>query len=217
MQRLLGSFALLAILALVVGAPHPLAAQVTLGINGGFVSSTFYGSDAEETESESGFNIGASLGIPFGSGRVALSPGVYWVQKGSGVVLDGIDGSFSTAYLEIPVLLSVGLTSPESSTAFRIFGGPQVSFETACDVSATDGSVTLEASCDDAEIVERNTVDFGLVFGAMVGFPLGERVQLQLSGGADFGFQTLDAEDDPWDIRNRSFFVNAGLAFPLGG
>jgi hypothetical protein len=217
MKRLLGSVIVLTALTAVVGAHHPLAAQLSFAINGGYVSSTFYGADAEDVESESGFDVGASLGIPLGGGRVALSPGVYWVQKGSGLVLDGIEGAFSTAYLEIPVLLSVGLTPPESSTAFRLFAGPQVSFETACDVSATEGTTTVEFSCDDAGIDERNTTDFGVVVGALVGFPIAESIQLQFSGGADFGLQTLDAEDDPWDIRNRSFFVNAGLAFPLGG
>jgi hypothetical protein len=217
MKRLLGSIVLLATLTLFTGADRALDAQLYLGVNGGFVSSTYVGDDAEDTESESGFNIGATLAIPLGSGRLALAPGIYWIQKGTGIVIDGIDGAFSTAYLEIPVLLSVGLTPAESSVAFSLFGGPQVSFETSCDISASDGSITIESSCDDADFTERNTVDFGAIFGAMVGFPMGETLQLQLSGGMDLGLRTLDAEDDPWDIRNRSFFLNAGVAFPLGG
>jgi hypothetical protein len=217
MQRLLASVVLLGTLTLLAETPRPLAAQVSLGINGGFVSSTFYGDDADSAESESGFNVGASLAVPLGSGRLALSPGLYWVQKGAGITDAGVSGVISTAYLEIPVLLSVGLTPPESTTAFRVFAGPQVSFETGCDVSASEGSITVEASCDDADFTERTKTDLGLILGAMVGFPLGETVELQLSGGVDFGLRTLDAEADPVDLKNRAFFVNAGVAFPLGG
>ncbi|UCC24772.1 MAG: PorT family protein [Gemmatimonadales bacterium] len=217
MQRLLASIVLLATVTLVAETPRPLAAQLSLGINGGLTSSTFYGDDAEDTANETGFNIGASLAIPLGEGRLALAPGLYWVQKGTGIDLDGVDAAFSTAYIEIPVLLSVGLTPPESGTSFRVFGGPQVSFETACDVSASEGSISVEASCDDVDFTERTTTDFGLILGAMVGFPMGETLQLQLSGGVDFGLRTLDAETDPADLKNRSLFLNVGVAFPLGG
>jgi hypothetical protein len=217
MKRFLGSFVLLSTLTLFAGAYSALDAQLYLGVNGGLTSSTFYGDDAEDTESETGFNVGASLAIPLGSGRLALAPGLYWVQKGAGLTLFDVDAAFTVAYLEIPVLLSVGLTPAESAVAFSLFGGPQISFETSCDISATDGSVTVESSCDDADFTERTTTDVGAIFGAMVGFPLGETLQLQLSGGLDFGLRTLDAETDPADLKNRSFFVNVGLAFPLGG
>ncbi len=214
MKKFMGAFVVAAFAGVAVAQPSD--AQLTLGINGGYVSSTFTGDDVVDAESESGFNVGASLGIPLGSGRFAFSPGVYWVQKGAGLTIDGISGSISPSYLEIPVLVSVTVTPDDSPAAFRIFAGPQFSIEVGCDVSAESGGVSAETSCDDAGFEERQSTDFGAIVGGLVAFPVSERLMLQLSGGADFGLRTLDSSSEEEDVKNRAFFINAGVAFPLG-
>lgn len=205
--------------SVLVATAAPVSAQMSLGISAGYVSANFVGDDVDELdpESVSGFSLGGWLGIPLG-GRFSVSPGAFYVQKGASADEPGTGTlAFDIAYLEIPVLLSVRLTSDDSNVGFSLFAGPAVGFEASCDVSLSDGTETFSASCDDADFADRQSLDVGALAGAGVQFPLGERLDLMLSGGIDMGLRTLDTSDNPDDVKNRAFFGSAGVVIPLGG
>jgi hypothetical protein len=59
-------------------------------------------------------------------------------------------------------------------------------------------------------------VDFGLVFGAGVAFPLGS-VQLIIDGRYDLGLSDInDYEGDTESIKNKAWQFMAGVGFPIG-
>ena len=207
------------VLSLALLSPRGASSQLALGFGGGIVSSTFVGDDTAEADpqSETGFSFGAWLAIPLG-GRLTFVPGAHLVQKGASFTEAGVgEGAIEFSYFEVPLLLSVAVTPEDSSVGFSIFAGPSIAFESGCTVSAESGSTSVSEDCDPAEDDERQTLDVGAVIGAGAQFPVGERLALMVSAGADLGLRTLDSGDDPDDIRNRAFFGSVALVVPLGG
>ena len=65
--------------------------------------------------------------------------------------------------------------------------------------------------------VAEQQVDFGVVFGAAVAFPLGS-VQLIIDGRYDLGLTNVnDTEGDDESLKNRAWQFMAGVGFPVGG
>ena len=120
-------------------------------------------------------------------------------------------------YFEIPLLASIGLTGPESSVGFSVHAGPTLAFEAGCDIEASDADTTASIDCDTFGFDERESMDLGLMAGATASFPVSEALSIVVSGGANFGLSTLDTSTDPADIKNRSYYLSAFAAFPLGG
>jgi hypothetical protein len=109
------------------------------------VSATWVGDDVSETsmniQSETGSSLGAWLAAPI-SDRVSIVPGAHYVQKGVASNVDELNGTvtFEAAYLDMPVLLSVRLTPPQTSTAFSLFAGPSFAFEVGCSGRLSQGA-----------------------------------------------------------------------------
>ena len=112
-------------------------------------------------------------------------------------------------------MLSLGLTPADTPVGFSIFAGPSFAFEMGCTLSFTDGVTSDSDDCDPAEDDDRQTFDIGGIVGATVQFPIGDRLALAVSGGADIGLRTLDTSPDPDDVRSRAFFGSVALAIPL--
>ena len=199
-------------------AAPDLSAQLTLGVSGGVVSSTLVGADieAEDPQSLTGLSLGAYLAIPL-AGRVSIVPGGHYVQKGAKSEEAGVGTlEFGVSYFELPVLLSLALTSEDSPVGFSVFAGPSFAFEVGCTETFTDTDGTSDSDdCAPADEDERQTFDVGALFGGTVQFPLTDQMALTVSGGADLGLRTLDTQDDPDDVRNRAFFGSVALAIPL--
>jgi hypothetical protein len=196
--------------------PSAVDAQMSVGVGGGIVSATFVGDDADDVDSRTGFSLGAWLAVPLAD-RISIVPGVNYVQKGAQAQVETITATFELSYMEIPVLFSFRLTPAESSTSFNLFAGPSISFEMGCNLKGEVDGTEVSQDCDDAGQDERQTVDFSGIVGGGVTFPISEQFGLNISGGVDFGFRTLDTAEDPSDIKNRAFFGSVALTFPVGG
>ena len=118
---------------------------------------------------------------------------------------------FNLDYIEIPVLLVVGI--PAGGLKIEFFAGPQVAFRTKCDIIATPtGGSTVTVACDDPLLggVEVESTDFGILVGGGVAVG-GFMAQVAL----DYGLTTLDAETDPDDVKNQAIYALIGWMFRL--
>jgi len=202
---------LLAVFLFTIG----LSAQITVGVGVGLVSSTFTGSDIDDddVDSKTGFSFGGWLAIPIGD-RVSIVPGAVYVQKGVTDNESGVDAKISLNYIEIPVVLSVSLTGPDSQVGFNLFGGPAFAFKAGCQLEGSGEGVTVSVDCDEAG-GEVKTLDISGVIGA--GVPAGESLSIWVNGGLDLSLTSWDGSDDSEDVKNRALFLSVGVSFPIGG
>ena len=196
---------------LFVGAT-PAMAQIGVGPIGGVSFSNISGSEKDDflpgRSGSTGFLIGAMFDFPLGV--VSIRPEAFYVQKGAKFSDDTFAAEFSLDYIEIPVLLVVGI--PVGSIKVEFFGGPQVAFQTKCDgTGAATGDPVETLPCDDPSIgIENATTDYGVIVGG--GVAVGSFLaQVAL----DYSLTTLDADPDPWDIRNQAIYVLVGWMFRL--
>lgn len=196
-------------------ALRPAEGQVlTIGAKGGATFATI--SDADGAFDDVGRRTGSVFGgfLTLGGNPIGLRAEVLLVQKGFEGVDDGADVQFDVDYVELPLLLVFQLGAGPVQPA--IYGGAAVGFERSCTISASGLDFSAEGDCDEPEFdVERETLDVGAVFGAELMFGLGG-ASLLVDGRYTAGLTTLDASDDPDEIKNRAFLLMAGVAIPIG-
>ena len=126
MQKLIYSALTYALASLLI-LPSAGSAQLSVGFNGGIVSSNLGGYFGEDLDADSrtGFFGGASLSIPLVQ-RLGLTVGAYFVQKGAEST---IPGTIEASYLEVPVLLDLALTGADAPFGFSLQAGPSIAFE----------------------------------------------------------------------------------------
>jgi hypothetical protein len=217
MKTLRFSFALL--LAAATGLAAPLSAQTTLGVKAGVsiadISASEEGTDVS-FDSRTGFIGGGFANFQLGE-TFFLQPELLYAQKGAKDAFDGIDSTIKLDYLQIPVLLGAAFGIGDGGITPRVFAGPQVGFELSCNVSAEIEGISASADCTEAEI-ETKSVDFGLVFGAGLGIPVGG-FEIVIDGRYDLGLTNVDDSDSTFDVsaKNRAWEFMAGVGFPVGG
>src|SRR5688572_7775091 len=102
--------------ALAVFTPSDAAAQrpMRVGIIGGYNMASFWGDDAEDVDSRSGFDIGGLVQIPMGD-MITIQPEVHYTQKGAsadfdfGPPLGTVEVETALSYLQVPILFKAGL------------------------------------------------------------------------------------------------------------
>lgn len=206
--------------ASVLVPPAPVSAQLGVGIGAGLSAGTWGGSDADEfgvdKSTRKGLRVAGFVAIPIAN-RLSIVPGASYVQKGVAFSETGDELTFKFDYVEIPVLLSVGLSGPDSPVGFSIYAGPTAAFEASCDVEGSSDGITASVDCDSLGLDERQSFDVGAMAGASVSFPVSDAFSILLSGGANFGLRTLDTSTDPDDIKNRAYYGTVFATFPVGG
>lgn len=219
--------AALVTLALLAG-PAPAQAQgLSLGVEGGATFADFsLDADVETAELESltGFRVAGVVRYGFG-GMWGLQSGVGLTQKGARApasetgLTDDLD--FNLDYVEIPLLLTLDIPTGPAPVNPRLFAGPQVGFESACDVSADLSGVSESVECN-ADALGENTLDtkgtdVSLVFGGGLDFGLGGPAALTLDGRYDLGLTDINDIEDvgATEIKNRTFSISGGLLFRL--
>ncbi len=222
-QHMMPAWGLLLLLLLSPGAGE---AQTRISLTAGPTFATVWGDDAKvpfgeafgdevELGHETGFFAGASLHVSLGE-VLSISPGLYYVQKGTRFDRDqGFQsGSVELTYIEIPVTIGIALTGAESPVGVSLFAGPEVSFEIDCTLQTDPGfSIQLHyAQFDgcyapsDVEEPDLKSTLFGMVFGAEVSYDA-----FLLKGGLDLGLTSLDDSDFDEDFRNSAWFLGAGI------
>src|SRR5262245_2511196 len=163
-------------------ATRPAEAQ--FGFRGGFNLSKFVGGDATD-EAKTRLNLGASIPL-FHVGPVSLVPEVYYAQRGGDRQLNSTIGgvvnplaSFSMNYIEVPLLLRVGLNLPGPLSAY-VGGGPSYAWQLKCDVSFASVAAQSgeeEQDCKETQFSSArtalNSADKGIVGNAGINLSAG--------------------------------------------
>lgn len=126
-----------------------------------------------------------------------------------------MEGSIALDYLEIPMLLIVGLPT-DGSVSPHVSVGPAVAFETGCSIEASSMGVTASVDCGAGEIATKS-MDFGVMGGVGVDIAASPSMALTFDVAYTLGLTGLDDSADPEDLKNRAWSFTAGIAFPLGG
>ena len=100
-----------------------------------------------------------------------------------------------------------------------LYAGPQVAFETRCQVSGKEDGVSASYACDSEELdepLDTSNVEFGLVFGG--GFEmLFSRLTVQLDARYNLGLTNINGGTDASTVsaKNRgwAFMLGLGMAF----
>ena len=71
------------------------------------------------------------------------------------------------------------------------------------------GGVSIDIDCDDEDDFERETTDFGLVFGGEVQIDVGESLVLLIDGRYNLGLRDLGAGGEDESVKGRAFSIMA--------
>lgn len=215
-KTLLGAVCLLAL------APTGVLAQGTMGLKGGFNVSTLSVDDPAnpdlEFDDQTDFVVGAFLQCA-SAGWFALQAEALYSQNGAMTEGDEGEVKLNLNYLRVPVLLMARFTSRESPMYPILYAGPQVAFQTRCQVTGEQEGVSESLGCDDPELddpLETKSVEFGLVFGGGLEF-LFSRLTAQLDARYNFGLTNLNAaaSSSEVSVKNRGWSFMLGVGIPL--
>jgi len=197
----------------------PLHAQTTIGVKGGLNVSDISTDipDIESVkESKTGFVGGAYVNLPLGS-TFAIQPEALYSQqgfKGTDPDLAGYEAQFKINYFQIPVLLKAQF--PSGTIRPAVYAGPVVSFESSCKFGVSAEGQSAEIDCDQADVGDRKTTDFGGAFGANLDWFVGPVV---VTVDARYLLGLTNLNDDPnapdESVKNRVWQFMAGVGLPL--
>lgn len=191
----------------------PANAEARMGILGGASFSTFQTSPQEEGldfGTRTGLVAGAVVDVGLGR-RLTLRLEPAYAQRGSELVLllfgEESRGTLKLEYLELPVLLKVGLGSGRIQP--YLIGGPTLAYKLSAKTQAEGESE------DVSESFQR--WDFGIAAGGGLEFPAGS-ARVFLEGRYNFGLMNTTAGEDAKDFssKNRGPQVVVGVTFALG-
>ena len=156
----------------------------------------------------------------FAIGRVfAFQPEVLYSQRGAKSREDDPATKLDLNYVQIPLLLMARLGSRESPIYPILYAGPQVAFETRCQVTGESEGVSLSVGCDDPLLdgeLETNQTEYGVVFGG--GFEvLYSRLTVQLDVRYQLGLTNLNDAEDASDVsvKSRLWSFMLGFGVPM--
>lgn len=211
----------LAVALLAVAGPAQ-AQDLSLGAEAGVTFADFdVSEDDADLGSRTGFRVAGVLRYGFG-GMWGIQTGVGYAQKGAeDESAPDFTSTFELAYIEIPAFLTLDIPTGPSPLNPRLFAGPQVSFESSCEISGEGEGVSATVDCDAEELGEfgfdTKSADFSLVFGGGLDFGLGGPLALTLDGRYDLGLTDINDIDEAaaTEIKNRTFSVSGGVLLRL--
>lgn len=211
--------AIVVALSLLVLPVLSTSAAGQFGIRGGMNLSKFVGSDAGDTESALGLNLGATIPL-FKLGPIQLVPEVYYAQKGAKQTnpLAGQTLEFSLSYIEVPVLAKL-IFPMGNSLSFYVAGGPAFAWNVDCSISATGGTTTTSTEDCSNTFGSFSTAlekaDRGIVGSVGLDFTVGGLAGLNLDARVVRGLARLVEGPTGSDIKNQSMTLMLG--YYLGG
>ena len=186
--------------------------QMQLGLKAGVNFANLIGNDAEGSESKTGFDGGLFFMYQFNK-MFAIQPEAYFTMKGatdSGTLQgETIDVTLSLDYIEIPILFKVLIPIENSPIRPSLFAGPSIGFN----ISAKS-KLEFMGQSEEGDIEDVNPTDIGLVFGAGLGFPVGQN-ELGFDFRYILGLTKVDDSADPADFKNSVININAYFGFTL--
>jgi hypothetical protein len=215
------------VLALVLtAAPRPVHAQgLAIGVEGGANFADLHVSGAAtQLGHRTGYRVAGILRFGF-AGPFGLETGIGLAQKGA-VATPAQTGltsnvDFNLNYVEVPLLLTLGIPTGPFPLHPRVFAGPQVGFRSTCSLSGTISGVSASVDCGGGSLgtasLDTNSTDFGLVFGGGLDFPMAGPLALTVDGRYDLGLSDINpsGSTSTTSTKNRSFTIMGGVLLHL--
>lgn len=196
---------------LLVGTSAQAQVGFALGAKTGASISTFKGTTLDNIDSRTAWLGGAFLNMQLAP-AFAIQPEFILTQRGADFTNNGVRRNLKVSYFEVPVLAK--LRAPVGEVFFpHILLGPNFSFRTNVDYSATNTGGGTAISTNDADIRKS---DLGGIVGA--GFDIetpNSGLFLTIDGRYGFGFNDIDSGDGTLEIRNAGWYFSAGIGFLL--
>lgn len=186
------------LLLLTVFSLAAASAQVQFGVKAGANFSTFTGDNTDDAKTKVGFNAGALVALPLFN-EFSLQPEVVYSGQGFKVSGQGISGTFSANYLNVPVLFKYN-----NPTGFFLQTGPQIGF--LMSAKAKSGGQTE----DEKDLF--NSTDFSWAFG--LGY-LVKSVNVGIDARYNLGLSNIAKDSGDEKVKNSVFQV--GLFYLFGG
>lgn len=171
-----------------------VAQSVKTGAKAGINFTNFNGGG--NFDSRTGFMVGGFVKMNIPESSVAIQPEVYYAQKGA-ETSDG--GEIKLEYLEIPILVKVGLSKSDIVKP-NIFAGPYAGIN----LNQSSGGL-LGSTGNDTE-----NIDFGGVVGAGLDIEAGSSI---FTIDLRYGFGLSPAFKNG-DEKNSMFAIVAGISLP---
>lgn len=187
----------------------PLHAQASLGVLGGFVSSSVTantGTVSITPSSRSGFAIGLTATTRIAP-KLSVGPDLMYIAKGFKSTFDGANTTSKFNYVEIPVLLHARFG--QGPVQVVLLGGPALSIKVSCSVDASQpGGASVSESCETGGGNIKST-DFSLMFGGGLRFG-----QIAVTARYDLGLTNIDGNStDESTLKNHALLILLGYHF----
>lgn len=214
---------ILAAALLVAIVPNTASGQGSaLGLEAGLNISTLRIDDPSEpnleVESRTGFLFGAFLECG-GASWFSLKAEAVYSRNGARIKGDE-PVEIDLDYIRVPVLVLARLGASDSGLRPTVFAGPQVSFETRCRLEGQQDGASQSLACDSDQLVDpfdTNLVEFGLVFGGGIQWPLGS-FKAHADARYNLGLSNVNAGSNASvvGVNNRGWSFTFGVGKPLG-
>ena len=183
-----------------------------VGVIGGYNMASFWGDDADDADSRSGFDIGGLVQIPMGD-MITIQPEVHYSQRGASfeeeVLGETFEVEYALDYIHVPILFKAGLPLAEGFD-FDFQFGPSLGFNMGCDLEPEEGD---SVECEDAGFDVKG-FDYGIIAGGSFAWAAGPGDVL-VDVRYDLGLTSIIDEEDADDIKNSALQFLVGYAFPL--
>lgn len=200
--------------AIIFSVPSAVGQSVGLGLLAGLNSSSV-STDAPEFADltrRSGIVGGVYLSVGI-LDFVSVRPEVLYSQKGVTLNEGGFSFDLGVDYFEVPLLAKISAPSSVGTLRPHVLVGPALSFVSSC--YAYDEEDDEEYDCEEIDILVESQ-DVAFLLGAGVDADLGP-VVVSVGGRYTIGLQTVDADVDPIDVKNRVWALTASIGVNLFG
>lgn len=208
---------ILVAVGLLAGSAPAHAQGLSIGAEAGATFADLSVSDGDaDLGSQTGFRVAGVARYGFG-GMFGIQTGVGLSQKGAEDTTDpAATANIDLSYIEVPVLLTLDIPTGPAPVNPRLFAGPQVSFESSCELTGESGGTSVSLDCADAAFDTKST-DFSLVLGGGLDFGLAGPLSITVDGRYDLGLTDINdvTDPDPAEIKNRTFAISGGLLLSL--
>jgi hypothetical protein len=193
------------------------ARQLSIGGRIGISSATIGGEDTEgwNLSRRTGVVTAVQLRTPFAA-RISLQPELLVSQRGATVIAEFSGETFVSTleqdYVEMPLLVRYEFPFADAAVQPAVFAGPMFAFEARCKTGYSFRGESDTSDCID----NRNKLDFGIVLGGGLDFPMAFGTLL-VDARHTLGLRKLygDSQDPP-GIKHRVWSLSAGIARPVG-
>lgn len=198
---------LVVVLAMVAGTSELSAKGVSnYGVKVGMNLATAIGDDTDIDGADKGFRTGMAFGgfVTYSiNDEFAVQPELLYSMKGATYEAKEGDGEITNKldYLQIPILAKYQVQN------FNFFAGPALAFNLTA-----ESEVEVNGNSEDIDWDDVAAMEFGLIFGAGVDFPL-TKGAITIDARYDLGLTSADDSDAEADIKNGVISVLLGYSF----